>query len=311
MCADHPHRVQRQGNLRSWNQRRYAAHRGSKRSCLYDLQLATGANAASITQTGVLVIFERGDSADLYSDTTVQATAQQLHLAMIFARECDAASTGDLQPDATAGPGRALFAALSRFGATTGHPELTNAPLILSGFSAAGVLSATLSNAYPPRVLGANPYAAGSAHYDLDNLVVSAGASHIPTLILANAQDPASGTQCSYSYFGRGSALGAPWAFAVQNTTAHCCTLTTREITLAWITALLQTQVTIAANGVATLTPIASPPPPTVRFLCKPNGIVDAQSETNCQFASASLLPSTTGGPVLQRRNGKASSSNG
>ena len=29
--------------------------------CTYELQLATGANAAAITQAGVLVIFERGD----------------------------------------------------------------------------------------------------------------------------------------------------------------------------------------------------------------------------------------------------------
>ena len=264
--------------------------------CLYDLQLATGPGAAAIPQAGALVIFERGDSASFYNDTAVQATAQHLHLAMIFARECDAASTGDLQPDATKGPGRALFAALSQFGGTTGHPELTNAPVILYGFSATAVLSATLTNAYPARVLGVISYAAGSAHYNLDTLAVSSGAGHVPLLILANAQDPASGTQRSASYFGRGWAKGAPWVFAVQNTTAHCCTLTTRDVTLAWITALLQTQATTGANGQFVLNAIASPAPPTVRFSCKSDGIVDAQSETNCQFVSASILPSTAGG---------------
>ncbi len=266
--------------------------------CTYELQLATGANATAITQAGVLVIFERGDSVDLYNDASVQAMAQQFHLAMLFARECNAASTGDLQPDATKGPGRALFTALSQLGATTGHPELTNAPVIPYGFSAAGVLSATLTNAYPTRILGAIPYAAGSAHYDLDDLVVSPGASHIPMLVLANAQDTASGTQRSFSFFQRGWAQGAPWAFAVQNMTDHCCTLTTRDVTLAWITALLQAQTTTGSSGQTVLTAPASPAPPTVRFLCNPNGVVDAQADTNCQFASASLLPSITGGPT-------------
>ncbi len=266
--------------------------------CTYELQLATGANAATVTQAGVLVIFERGDSVNLFNDTKIQTMAQGLHLAMIFARECDAASTGDLQPDATKGPGRALFVALSQLGATTGHPELTNAPIILFGFSAAGVLSTTLANAYPTRVLGVVPYAAGSAHYDLDDLVVSTGASHIPMLILANAQDTASGTQRSYSYFQRGWATGAPWAYAVQNMTGHCCTLTTRDVTIAWITALLQTQASTGSNGQFSLTVPASPAPPAVRFLCKPNGITDAQEDINCQFASASVLPSTAGGPT-------------
>lgn len=266
--------------------------------CTYELQLATATGGAAVTQSGVLVIFERGDSSDLYNDTAVQAMAQQKHLAMIFARECDAASTGDLQPDATAGPGRALFTALAQLGATTGHPELTNAPVILYGFSAAGVLTATLTNAYPSRVLGAISYAAGSAHYDLDDLVVSTGATHVPALVLANAQDDKSGTQRSYSFFQRGWIQGAPWAFAVQNTTDHCCTLTTRSLMIAWITALLQAQTTTGANGQAVLHAPASPAPPTVRFLCQPNSIVDAQGDTNCQFSSASLLPSTAGGPT-------------
>lgn len=266
--------------------------------CTYELQLATAVGGSAITQAGVLVIFERGDSLNLYDDTDVQAMAQQLHLAMIFARECDAASTGDLQPDATTGPGRALFAALSQLGATTRHPELTNAPVVLYGFSAAGVLTATLTDAYPSRVLGAITYAAGSAHYDLDDLIVSDGAAHVPMLVLANAQDPSSGTQRSYSLFQRGWARGAPWAFAVQNQTAHCCTLTTRNILITWVTALLHAQTTVGANGQAVLNVPTSPAPPAIRFLCAANGIVDAQEDTNCQFASASILPSTTGGPT-------------
>lgn len=275
--------------------------------CLYDLQLATAAsaagsggagNAAPITQAGVLVIFERGDSSDLYNDTAVQAMAQQFHLAMIFARQCNAASTGDLQPDATAGPGRALFAALSQFGAATGHPELATDAVIPYGFSAAGVLTATLANAYPSRVLGAIPYAAGSAHYDLDTLAVSSGGAHVPTLVLANARDVDSGIQRSYSYFQRGRAKGAPWAFAVQKATAHCCTLTTRDLLIAWVTGLLQTQTTTGANGQTVLNAIPLPAPPTVRFLCSPNGVIDAQHDPNCQFASASILPSTAGGPT-------------
>ncbi len=286
--------------------------------CLYDLQLATAgaaagaaaastaANTAAVTQAGVLVIFERGDSANLYNDSAVQAMAQQFHLAMMFARQCNARSTGDLQPDATKGPGRALVAALSQLSASTGHRELATAPLILYGFSAAGVLTATLTNAYPSRVLGAIPYAAGAVSYNLDDLVVSNGAAGVPMLILANAQDVHSGTQRNLSLFQRGSAKGAPWAFAVQKATGHCCTSTGRDVIIAWVTSLLQTQTTTGANGQAALNPIATPAPATVRFLCAPNGVIDAIGNINCQFASASILPSTAGGPTASWLPGSA-----
>lgn len=91
--------------------------------------------------------------------------------------------------------------------------------------------------------------------------------------------------------------MGAPWGFAVQNGVGHCCTLTTKDVVLPWITAV------VGSGRLATMSqpvgsrPQASPANPTVRFLCSPDGVVDNQGDPVCSIASASILPLTTGGP--------------
>jgi hypothetical protein len=91
--------------------------------CTYDLTLSS----PQAQQAGVLVVFERGDSAYLYADPAVQGMAAKLNLAMVYAHQCNAISTGDLQPDAAQGPGRALLLALTQFSQSTGHAELATA----------------------------------------------------------------------------------------------------------------------------------------------------------------------------------------
>lgn len=261
--------------------------------CIYDLQLT----APKVTQTGVLVIFERGDSAALFADTDVQAMTAKLSMAMVYAHQCNSVPGGDIQADGNVGPGRALFTALTQFASMTKHPELANADVVLFGFSAGGVLSITTTNAFPERVLGAIPFAAGDAQLNLANEGVTAGAARVPMLILANADDPASGTQLSYNFFKRGWAVGAPWGFAVQNGTGHCCTDSSKSLLIPWVTAIMQGQTTSSPTGQAVLKAQTVPVSPTVRFLCSPDGITDGQGSTNCHISSESVLPATSGGP--------------
>ena len=123
--------------------------------------------------------------------------------------------------------------------------------MILYGFSAAGVLTATMANAIPTRMMGAIEYASGSGYVNLDDILVSAAATRIPTLVLANAKDEDAGTARSYRYFLRGRVTGMPpWAYAVQNATDHCCNLSTRNLILPWIQAVASQQTSLsAANG--------------------------------------------------------------
>ncbi len=257
------------------------------------------------TEVAALVIYERGDSADLFNDPKVQEMAATLHMVTVYAHQCNSKSSGDLQPDATKGPGRALFAALSQYALDSKHPEIANVGVVMTGFSAAGVLTTTLTNAYPNRVLGFVPFASGSIRVDLDTVPVTPAVAKIPALVLANAYDEKSGVQRSLRYFQRGWAQRAPWAFGVQNHTNHCCVLSTRDVFVPWVTAIvhplqLQTTATAASQGIGP-TPVnwaqAAAQGPNVRFLCYTDGFYDSYGESNCWISSASLLPSTSGGP--------------
>jgi dienelactone hydrolase len=258
------------------------------------------------TQVAALVIYDRGDNAKLFQDADVQDMAAKLHMVTVFAHQCNASSFDDLQADGSKGPARALFAALTQYAKDSHHPEIANLKVILSGFSAAGVLTTTVVNAYPDRVLGFVPFASGSIYVDLDTVKVSAAAARVPALVLANAYDPDSGVQRSLRYFQRGWSQGAPWGFGVQNHTGHCCAASAKNLFIPWVTALVQPLETGATATPSTQSSVALPANPrdasgavlpTVRFLCYTDGFYDAYFEYNCWIPSASILPSADGGP--------------
>ena len=257
-------------------------------------------------EVAALVVYERGDSSTLFNDPAVQTMAASQHLVTVFAHQCNSVITGDIQGDATKGQGRVLFAALAQYSSDTKHAEIANIKVLLSGFSAAGVLSTTMANAYPGRVLGFVPFASGDAYLDLDTVPVTAAAAKIPALVLANAYDSQSGDMRSLRYFQRGWAQGAPWGFGVQNHTGHCCTDSTASLMIPWMTALTQPlqvlPVTAAGQSVATATPvnwaaIAAASGPTMNFWCYTDGWPDTYGENDCFVVTASLLPTTGGGP--------------
>ena len=261
-------------------------------SCSYDLMLQEPKAAVK----GLLVIFERGDSKELYNDLLVRQTVGALGFGIIFAHECDARSSGDLQSDASKGPARALIMAIDQFAVARNHPEFKTAGMVLYGFSAAGVLTATMANTIPMRMIGAIEYAPGSKYTDLDDVAVSSAAARIPTLILANARDEDAGTTRNYNYFLRGRATGMlPWGYAVQNATDHCCNLSTRNLILPWIQAIAAQQTSVASTNVdpqpfAPSKATGEPPVGALgQFTCTPDGVVDAQGQIDCGFTSASL----------------------
>ena len=258
--------------------------------------MKSGQTAPHVTQTAVMVIFQRGDSETLFNDPKLVATLSDLNMAEMFAYECDASSFPDLQADATKGPGRALFQALNQLAETTEHPELSSANVILWGFSAAGYLSVSMTSAYPQRVLGAIPYAPASEYYNLDNVPVSPDAAHVPMLILGSATDLAAGTQRPMNLFLRGWSQNGRWGFGVQNLLNHCCADSTANVTMPWVKAIAQQQSTTSTTGQLVLKASTTPPPPTVRFTCSPDGLFDAIGWQDCAFTGASILPSTTGG---------------
>jgi hypothetical protein len=267
--------------------------------CRFELSMAKPADV----QKGILVLYERGDTDQLYDDPVLRQTIASLDYSIIWAYQCNAQSTSSFQADASAGPGRMLLAATEQFAEKSGHRELETVGIILYGFSAAGVLTATMANDQPTRLIGTIQYAAGSAYTDLDDVPVSEAAASVSTLILANATDTDSGTERSLSYFQRGRSVAAPWAYAVQNDTGHCCNLSTRRIILPWIQDIARLHPT--PPGMADSPPLAAGT--MANFICTADGVRDAQNQTDCSFTAASLgappphedsgwLPSQTAG---------------
>ncbi len=248
--------------------------------CMYDLRLPSSSEAVA----GTLVVFQRGDTENLYNDATVQSTMDTLHFAMVFAHECDARTTGSFQADASQGPARVLFAALDALASSSGHAELSTGNVVLFGYSAAGVLTATLLNEQPDRILGAVEYIPGDVHVNIATVPVSTGAQQIPALVLANADDEQSGTTRVRAYFSAGYAAGAPWAFGVQHATDHCCSLSTRSVILPWITSVASaTQKPMPRRASVFASPVYT------TLTCTPDTTLDVFGDTNCAISAASI----------------------
>ena len=243
----------------------------------------------------MLVVFERSDSLKLFEDPTLIAAAQGMHMAMLYAYQCNAASFDDLQPDATEGPGRALFQGLNQFAVSLNHPELAQANVFLTGFSAAGYLSVTTALEYPGRVLGTIPYAPAAAVDDLDTVVVTPAAARIPSLILVSATDIAAGDQKPFFLFDRGWGQGAPWGFASQHALNHCCVDSVAPILIPWMSAIFTEYTAAQTNGLVALKSLNAPAAPVVAFQIASDGSFDPFGYQDFFFGLASILPSADG----------------
>lgn len=135
------------------------------------------------------------------------------------------------------GVGRALFTALVQFGGS-----VASAPVIAMGWSGAGALVARLAGYRPERYLAGIAYAPGQ--YDplgMDTIELSRDAIRAPQLIIANGGDNVNGTERPYNYFRKYFDKGAPWTFAVQNRTPHCCLQNAQTLILDWLDGVLST----------------------------------------------------------------------
>jgi hypothetical protein len=241
----------------------------------------------SVPQAGVIVVYDRDDSFYVLNDPRVQKAALSLNFSMVFAYQCNSISHGDLQPDASKGQGRVLLAAMNQFAINLNHPELATSKFILFGFSAAGMLTATMESYAPDRILGGIEYAPGDPW--LNTVPVTPASAKTPTLILVNALDPAAGTWNQLNYFQQGRAQGAPWAFAVQNGVAHCCTDTTVPIIVPWIEAIAAPTQPATAPMTPAATQALYPSSAFGTFVCTPDGTSDGNGHVDCSITNASV----------------------
>ena len=148
------------------------------------------------------------------------------------------------------GVGRALFTALDQFAIEQHRPELRTAPLIAMGWSGAGSLVGRLAGYRPERYLAGVAYAPGQYEpLGMDTIELSQEAIRMPQLIIANGGDTINGTQRPYNYFKKYFDKGAPWTFAIQNQTPHCCLQNAQPLILEWLSGILTTPPQLWGTG--------------------------------------------------------------
>ncbi len=151
--------------------------------------------------------------------------------------------------DPARGLGRALFAALDQFAASTSLPELKTAPVVPMGFSGARAFAARLVGFAPTRIAAAILANAGQFEpLGLDRIEPSGLSLTVPEFILSGGSDKNFGTERAYSYFSRSWNNGAPWLFVIQNNVPHCCALNAKELILGWLDSILRQRLS-RANG--------------------------------------------------------------
>ncbi len=187
------------------------------------------------------VIFDRGqDYLQWFRDRRVRAFASEHHLALVLAMQCRSREREDMIVLPEKGVGRALFSALDQFADSEARPELKTIGIIAMGWSGAGSLVGRLSGYRPERYVAGIAYAPGQYEpLGMDTIELSDQAMSRPQLIIANGGDNINGTERPYGYFKKYFDRGAPWSFAVQNRTPHCCLQNAQTLVLEWLRAIL------------------------------------------------------------------------
>jgi len=190
----------------------------------------------------VWTIYDRGpDHLKWFHDSDVQKLAADHRVALVLAMHCRSRDREDMNVLPERGIGRALFTALDQFAESENRPELRTVPLIHQGWSGAGSLVGRMAGYRSERYLAGIAYAPGQYEpLGMDTIQLSAEAIRAPQLIVANGADTVNGTERPYSYFRKYFDQGAPWTFALQNRTPHCCLQNAKELILAWTRSVLE-----------------------------------------------------------------------
>lgn len=105
---------------------------------------------------------------------------------------------------------------LQRLAQDSGHPELTDAPLLFWGHSGAGSVAASLANRFPARTLAFVRYHSGPELRGDPNVL-----NKIPALFLAGGKDSTAPVSVAETLWKSGRATGAPWTFAIEPNATH------------------------------------------------------------------------------------------
>jgi dienelactone hydrolase len=190
------------------------------------------------------IIFDRGlDFTQFFQSRQAKGFAAAQHLALVFAFHCRAKQIEDMNVEPAKGIGRALITALDQFALSASHAELRSTPLLAKGWSGAASLAGRLAAFEPNRFMAGILYEPGQCEpLGMDTIDLSWAAFLKPQLIIAGGSDDHVGTERPYRYFKRYFDQGAPWTFAIQNKTPHCCLQNAQNLILEWLNGVLNSR---------------------------------------------------------------------
>jgi hypothetical protein len=195
----------------------------------------------------VWITYDRGfDIMKYYSDPEVRAFAQRQAIALMLGHQCPAklpptGERGEMDMDMSRGVARSIFAALHDFARQSGHEEISDAKLILMGFSGIGAMFGHFVRYVPDRVLAAILANPGQTEpYGMKEINFDPVALTVPQFVITGGIDDRGGTQQPWDYFNRHRSRGAAWVFLVQNGLPHCCVINAKALILAWLEEIIK-----------------------------------------------------------------------
>ncbi len=185
-----------------------------------DFRLWLPPNVKSVRGIALLVPGSNGDGRAQVIDTVWQAFAVKHQLALVGVRLTDKPHDQNFLEDyikVSQGSGQALLDALAALGATTKHPELATAPMLLWGMSAGGQFNYEFVAWKPERVI-AFVVNKGGVYY---SALLPRESRLVPGMLFVGGKDLEFRTNTIVGLFAVNRRAGALWALAEEPGAAH------------------------------------------------------------------------------------------
>ena len=177
-------------------------------------------NVATVRGIALLVPGSNGDGRAQVIDTVWQAFAVKHQFALIGVRFTDQPHEQNFLEDyinVSHGSGQTLLDAISALGASTKHPELASAPMLLWGMSAGGQFNYEFVAWKPERVI-AFVVNKGGVYY---SALLPREARNVPGMLFVGGKDLEFRTNTIVGLFAVNRRAGALWALAEEPGAAH------------------------------------------------------------------------------------------
>lgn len=161
-------------------------------SCSFELTIPNPAKPIR----AVWITYDRGyDVSRYYSDADVKAFGREHGVALMLAHQCLAKAPptgeqGEMDMDLSRGVARSIFAALGDFAHQSHHAEISEAKLIVMGFSGIGAMFGHFVAYAPNRILAAVLANPGQTDpYGMKDINLGTPALNTPQFVIAGALD--------------------------------------------------------------------------------------------------------------------------